>query len=273
VHAIVEEGLNDSESGLPEERDRKAHAYNPDLFLDAIGPPYLSSGGGPFGTFVRGGGSLLFSDLLGERKVAVSGQAGNRLRDLALRVAFINRQRRWNWGAVAEAQPSLRRLPRTLSNDVDGEPAITRETHYFERTQFRLAGLLAYPLNRAQRLEFEAGARHTIFRETVSATGRSMEDGRLLTRTTTAGSGGATVGEASAAYVQPAEAFLFADSGLVWARSSELTAGSPGRRLVSSYGAGVRVNAFGFPLELAVVRAVDPPSHGWSFDLSFRSGF
>jgi hypothetical protein len=36
---------------------------------------------------------------------------------------------------------------------------------------------------------------------------------------------------------------------------------------------GVRVNAFGFPLELAAVRAVDTPSRGWGFDFSFRSGF
>jgi hypothetical protein len=70
----------------------------------------------------------------------------------------------------------------------------------------------------------------------------------------------------------PAEAFLFADSGLVWARAAEFAAGGR-RRLVRSFGAGVRVNAFGLPLELAVVRAVDPPAPGWTFDVAFRSGF
>lgn len=405
IGEVVEQGLNDSQSGLPEPGSLRTRVYAPDMFLEAIGPPYIASGGGPFGTFVRGGGSLLFSDLLGERKLAVFGQVGNHLRDLALGLRFINRERRWNWGGIAEVQPSLRRLPRTRSETLDGEPTITRETHYFERTQFRLAGLLAYPLDQAQRFEFEAGARHTAYRRRVSAIVRSMEDGRVLSRTTADGFAGepATVGEATAAYVHdtavlgptspvlgarsrfeitstfgelsatrvlldyrryrmpvrpytlatrlvhlgqygpdaaddrllptflgsrqfirgygwnaircqpiegecgafeellgsrllvgnvelraplmgirsrdlrygavPVEAFVFADSGLVWARSPAFTMTNPNRRLVSSFGLGVRVNAFGFPVELAAVRATDAPARGWSFDIAFRSGF
>jgi hypothetical protein len=403
---VVERALQDSEHGLPEEGALKARAYTPNLFLEAMGPPYISSGGGPFGTFVRGGGSLLFSDLLGERKVAMFAQAGNRLRDLALGVRFINRERRWNWGGVAEVLPSLRRLPRTRSTTIDGLPTVTRETHYFERTQFRLAGLVAYPLDQTQRLEFEGGARHTAYRRSVNAISRALSDGAVISRTTESGFGGtpATVGEATAAYVRdtaafgptspvlgvrsrvevtttfgelsatrvlldyrrymmpvkpytvaarlvhlgqygpdaadvrllpnflgsrqflrgygwnslrcqanvegecsafeellgsrllvgnlelraplmgirsrdlrygpvPVEGFLFADSGLVWARSPEFAAVSAGNRLISSFGLGVRVNAFGLPLELAAVRAMDAPSRGWSFDFSFRSGF
>ena len=405
VGEVVAHVLNDGESGLPEPDSLRPRVYAPDMFLEAVGPPYISSGGGPFGTFVRGGGSLLFSDLLGERKLGVFGQVGNHLRDLALGVRFINRERRWNWGGIAEVQPSLRRLPRTRSASLSGEPTITRETHYFERTQFRLAGLLAYPLDQAQRFEFEAGARHTAYRRRVSAIVRSMEDGRVLSRTSADGVAGepATIGEATAAYVRdtavlgptspilgarsrfeitstfgelsatrvlldyrrylmpvrpytlatrlvhlgqygpdaaddrllptflgsrqfirgygwnslrcqpiegecgafeellgsrllvgnvelraplmgirsgdlqygpvPVEMFLFADSGLVWARSPAFTMANPNRRLVSSFGLGVRVNAFGFPLELAAVRATDAPARGWSFDFSFRSGF
>jgi outer membrane protein assembly factor BamA len=260
-------------------------------------------------------------------------------------------------------------------------------------------------LNRAQRLEFEAGVRHTAYRRSVSSVVRSIADGRVLSRTTAEAFGGApaTVGEASAAYVHdtavfgptspvlgvrsrfevtstfgelavarvlldyrrydmpvrpytvatrlvhlgqygpdagdtrllpaflgsrqflrgygwssiqcrptaagdcgfeellgsrllvgnvelrapllgmrsrdlqygplPVEGFLFADSGLVWAPAPEFRAANPGQRLVSSFGIGVRLNAFGFPLELAAVRAVEAPSRGWSFDFSFRSGF
>lgn len=402
---VVEQMLEDSRFGLPEVAELTPRPYESDLSLEAIGSPYMSSGGGPFGRFIRGGGSLLFGDLLGERKVAIAAQAGSRLRDLAIRVAFINRERRWNWGAMIDAQPSIRRLPSTRFKEIDGEPAIVREHHYFDRTQFRLAGLLAYPFDRAQRIEFDAGARHTLFRHSVAAIGRSRDDGRIITRTFAPAPAGApvTIGEASAAYVRdtavfgptspilgsrsrlevtstfgelstarllvdhrrymmpikpytvatrvlhmghygpdaddprllpaflgsrqfvrgydwgtvscvpadddkcgaleellgrrllvanvemrvplmgihsrdlrygpvPLEGFLFADSGLVWARSPAQT-GSSGRRLISSFGTGVRVNAFGFPLELSIVRAVDRPSAGWSFDFSFRPGF
>jgi outer membrane protein assembly factor BamA len=70
----------------------------------------------------------------------------------------------------------------------------------------------------------------------------------------------------------PLEGFLFADSGIVWSRSPVFTAADSSRHLVSSFGAGIRLAAF-IPLELSVVRALNRPAHGWSFDVSFRSGF
>jgi hypothetical protein len=403
---IVARLLADTAFGLPDVAAIAARAYAPDMSLEAVGPPYISSGGGPFGTFVRGGGSLLFGDMLGERKLAMYAQAGNRLRDLALGMRFLNREHRWNWGASAEIQPSLRRLPRSRLTDRDGQPVVSRETHYFERTQVWMAGHLAYPTSQTQRLEFDAGIRHIHYRRSVWSSVRAIESGRLLSRDSIEAPGGApaTVGEASAALVRdtavhgptspivgarsrfdvtstfgelavtrvtadyrrymmpvkpytlaarvvhlgqygrdaddprmlptflgsrqfvrgygwsslkcrpdetglcgayeellgsrllvgnievrvpvmgilarelrygliPAEAFLFADSGLVWSRSPSFAAASAARSLISSFGAGARVNAFGFPIEVAVVRALDAPARGWSFDLSFRRGF
>ena len=58
-------------SGLPAGDSFPVRVYQPSLFLEAVGPPHISTGGGPFGTFVRAGGSLLFSDLLGERKLGM----------------------------------------------------------------------------------------------------------------------------------------------------------------------------------------------------------
>jgi Tol biopolymer transport system component len=403
---VVEHVLDDSTTGLPGNDSFDARAYVPDLFLEAIGPPHVSSGRGPFGTFVRGGGSFLFSDLLGERKIAVLAQAGNHLRDLALRVQYLNRERQWNWGASMEVGSSVRRLPHISLNSNDAVPLFRSETHYFERTDATLAGLLAYPLDRAQRFEFEAGARHSVYRRSLRGVVRSLPDGRVLSRTTADLKGGAptTVGEASAAYVRdtavmgptgpilggrsrlevgssfgelstmrlildhrryvmpvkpytlafravhlgqygrdandlrllptflgsryflrgygwdsircqpnadgectgydellgsrllvgnvevrapllgirsrdihygvvPAEAFVFFDGGLVWSRSEEFSAARSERRLARSFGFGVRMNMFGLPLEWATVRAMDPPSHGWSFGLSFRPAF
>jgi hypothetical protein len=403
---LVEAALEDSTAGLPEDEALRSRTYSPDLFLEAMGPPYISSGSSPFGTFVRGGGSLLFSDLLGERKLATYAQVGNRLRDLALGVRFLNREHRWNWGLTAEVQPSIRRLPRSRVTEHDGQPALTREMQYFERTQFRAAGQLAYPLSHAQRIEFEAGVRHVDYRLSVHSTARSLQTGKILSQTTEEGSGGtpATVAETGVAFVRdtaifgptspilggrsrfevtstfgelsltrvlldhrvylmpvkpytlaarvvhlgqygrdaqdprlvpiflgsrqfvhgygwsslrcqpdvsgecgayddllasrfvvgnlelrapimgmlqrelrygpvPAEAFVFADSGYVWAQSPAFTFAAPDRRLITSFGIGARLNAFGLPLEIAAVRALSAPARGWSFDFSFRPGF
>ncbi len=402
---IVDELLDNRLIGLPPPGALEARAYEPSMKLEGIGQPYISSGGGPFGTFVRGGGALYFGDLLGGRKLATSVQVGNRLRDLALSAAFLNRERRLNWGALAELEPSIRRLPRTRIGEHDGERAITGDSHYFERIQVRAAGLLAYPLNQIRRIELSAGVRHARYRETVKSATRSLETGRLLATAQTTEPGGepVTVGEVSAALVGdsavfgpvgpilgsryrfeitpaigslsmtrvvvdyrryimpvrpytvaarvmhlgqygpnaedprltptflgsryfvrgygwsslqcewtaqgeclalqqllgsrvavgnlelrapllgmlsrelrygglPIETFLFADGGLVWSRTGAWSAG-PRRRIVSSVGTGVRVNAFGMPLEIAAVRALNLPARGWSVDFSLRPSF
>jgi len=179
------------------------HTYPANLFLESIGQPYLSSGGGPFGTFILGGGSLLFGDVLGDRKLGMAVQFGNHLRDLGLGVQYLNRQRRWNWGAVGEFQPSIRVLPHQQLLQHDGQNAISLEAHYFEQMQLRVGGLVAYPLNQAQRLEFSGGVRRITYRQTVQSAVRSLENGRLLDQSTITGFGGApaNIGEVSAAFV------------------------------------------------------------------------
>jgi hypothetical protein len=158
--SVVADMLDDETPDATTVREPRSRAYLPDLFVEAVGQPSISSGGGPFGTFWRGGGSLLFSDLLGERKVLTYAQISNRLPDTAFGGQALNRERRWNWGLNAELQPSLRRLPRRRVGDEDGHTAVTRETIYFDRSQLR-GGAVAYPLNQAQRIEFEGGVRHT----------------------------------------------------------------------------------------------------------------
>jgi len=80
----------------------------------------------------------------------------------------------------------------------------------------------------------------------------------------------------------PADAFVFADGGRIWPGTGNRepgtgTSGSPlpapGSRMISSFGGGLRVNAMGFPLELAAIRALDGPRPRWQFDLGFRVGF
>lgn len=189
--------------GLPAQETTQPRVYPAHLFLESIGQPYLSSGGGPFGTFIRGGGSLLLSDMLGDRKLGIAAQFGNRLRELGLGLQYLNRERRWNWGAIATLQPSIRVLPHERLLEQDGQAAVSLETHYFEQMELSAGGLVAYPLNQAQRVEFGAGVRHFTYRQTVQSAVRALPTGRLLEQTTTTGFGGApaSVGEVSAAFV------------------------------------------------------------------------
>ena len=69
------------------------------------------------------------------------------------------------------------------------------------------------------------------------------------------------------------DAFLFADAGVVWSDTRGDAIAITRRSTISSVGAGVRMNAGGLPFEIAVVRALDGPLPGWSFDFGFRTGF
>lgn len=206
---IVAGPLIGEEAASAAPRESRERAYRPKLFVEALGQPTVSTGGGPLGTHWRGGGSVLFSDLLGERKLLMYAQVSNRLRETAFGVRYLNRERRWNWGVSAELQPSLRRLPRRRVAEEGGQPAVIRETVYFDRSQFALGGHVAYPFNRGQRVELEGGIRHTQYRQIVVSTVRSLDTGRLLSRDSAAGLQGApaTVGEFSAALVSDTAAF------------------------------------------------------------------
>ena len=63
----------------------------------------------------------------------------------------------------------------------------------------------------------------------------------------------------------PADAFVFADAGRIWGDGSSAA--------ISSFGAGIRANAAGFPIEVAAIRALDGPRPRWQFDFGFRVGF
>jgi hypothetical protein len=200
---IVDGYLADQESGLPAVGALRGRAYAPQMSLEAIGQPYVSSGGGPFGTFVRAGGSMLFGDMLGDRKLAAALQVGNHLHDFALEARFLNRSRRWNWGAVIEAQPSIYRIQRRQMIDHDGEAALLRENEYFQNSVFRVAGLLAYPFDRSRRVELTAGVRYGEYSITERARVSSLLTGRTLADSRTEGSGGppSTTAEVTAALV------------------------------------------------------------------------
>ena len=196
--------LADYETGLPSAPVVAQHQYRPRLALEGIGQPYLSSGGGPFGTFVRGGGALLFSDMLGERKLGAAVQVGNRLRDVAFELRYLNQERRWTWGAIAELDPGLARFRTASAVQHNGEAALLRQTEYFQRVQLRTAALVAYPFSRGLRFEMFAGMRHARYRRDQHLSISSLATGRVLesAEVETQGDAPTTVAEVGAALVR-----------------------------------------------------------------------
>ena len=206
---IVSKVLADYESGLSKAATPIVHEYRPRLSLEGIGQPYLSSGGGPFGTFVRGGGALLFGDMLGERRLGAAVQIGNRLHDTAFEVRYLNQERRWTWGGLAELEPGVARFRTASSILYNGEPALLRQTEYFQRVQGRVAALLAYPFSRGLRMEMFGGMRHARYRLDQRLSVATVDSGKVVDSEQVEFSGGepTTVAEVGAALVRETTVF------------------------------------------------------------------
>lgn len=395
--AQIDEVLADYETGLIDSTTLVQRAYQPRMGLEGLGQPYLSSGAGPFGTVVRGGGALWFADMLGERKFGAGVQLGNRLRDAVFELRFVNQERRWTRGAVVEIEPGLARFRTSSATERNGDGTFVRRADYFQRMQVRATGFVAYPFSSGLRVEMFAGARHAQYRRgrrsSIWAPGAGRiavnedvamyagapttvaEAGAALVRdTSVSGPNGPLAGSryrleiapavgelsytsliadlrrylmpvrpftvamrvmhsgrygaggsdqrliphflASSAYVRghgddvqycrpeaqrmcgdelfgnrmvvgnlelrfpllgvlsrqigygpvPIDGFVFADGGVVSSRQG-------GRTMISSIGAGLRLNVRGLPLEVGAVRAIDGPRPRWQFDLGLRAGF
>lgn len=206
---LVDQLLTDHLIGLPESTSMVSRAYSSRLSLEGVAEPYLSSGGGPFGTFVRGGGALLFGDMLGERRIGTAVQIGNRLHDTAFAFQFLNQERRWNWGALAELEPGVRRYRRVTAIEHHGEPATLKQADYLERVQLRAAAVVAYPFSRGLRIEFTGGVRHATYHRDLRSEISSAVTGRVVASDRIESSGGrpTTVAEIGAAIVHDTTVF------------------------------------------------------------------
>ncbi len=96
--------------------------YRPRLALDYVAQPYLAVGADRFGTFVGGGVTLYWSDMLGDQNLATMLQIQGNFKNLAGLVAYQNTKRRLNWGVAVQQIPyitggyGLGRTPRAPSS-------------------------------------------------------------------------------------------------------------------------------------------------------------
>jgi WD40-like Beta Propeller Repeat len=203
--------LNRAQAGLPPQSAAfPSTDYDPDLSLTYAGAAVgARTGVDGFGTFIGGGVSLLFSDVLGQHSVSVTADASGRLRDFGGQIGYLNQQRRWNWGFVGQQLPLTSAVARQGLGTVDGRQAIIEQVEIFRQTEREATGLTQYPFNRAARLEFSAGVRHISFDHEVQTQAFSPITGQLILDRTSdlPSSEPLTMGVASTAFVYDTSIF------------------------------------------------------------------
>jgi Tol biopolymer transport system component len=158
--------LGQPATGLPSPEDSEAfeeEEYKAGLELVGIGNQIGVSTGGAFGTYLNGGIAMQFSDVLGNHVVGVSASVNGDFKDIGAGVSYLNRSRRWNWGAFAERAPFVSGSAATGFVDIDGDTLFLEEVRLSRQT-YQQAGLVtAYPFSRSLRVEFSGMLQHIGF--------------------------------------------------------------------------------------------------------------
>jgi Tol biopolymer transport system component len=144
------------ETGQPVFQSRR---YKPSLSLVQFGQPYLTAGGGAFGSYFRAGVAFRVGDLFGEQSLDTAVQIGAKATDFAVETAYINRRSRWNWGVTGVQVPWIVGASVATRNaqNADGQQVVLRESLLDRQQHRQLSGVAIYPLSRARRIEMSAG--------------------------------------------------------------------------------------------------------------------
>jgi WD40 repeat protein len=178
--------LADSSFGLPAKQEYEVDEYKAGLGLEAVGQPTIAIGADRFGAAIGGGLAFYFSDMLGDQNLVTAiqfnaGVSGNySFKNTAAQAQYINMSNRWNWGIVGGQVPYISGGIRQGFGDIEGVPAFIEETIMFRQTDRSVAGLVAYPFNRAQRLEFQAGVSQISFDQVVQTQAFDPRTGQLF---------------------------------------------------------------------------------------------
>ncbi|HWB29277.1 MAG TPA: BamA/TamA family outer membrane protein [Vicinamibacterales bacterium] len=172
--------------GLPAAQTFPTRPYAPRMSLVGVGQTIGVGAGGSsaFGTYVSGGISLLFSDVLGNHLVPTAFSVNGGVKDIAAQVGYINRTRRWNWGVFGERVPLLSGTIDDSFGELDGQPVLVETTSLLRQTSTQAGAMLAYPFNRSTRVEFSSSVSRITFGEEIERLIYDANTGQFIGRDT-----------------------------------------------------------------------------------------
>jgi WD40 repeat protein len=167
--------LDSAALALPDTSKFKAYRYRVAFQPEYVARPTIGYAQDNWGNGVFGGTTIILSDLLGNHRLAFSGQVNGRLSEAQVFAAYTNLSRRWQWqGGIF--QTPLFIVGGSGQADVDGIPVLrTAIVRYIVRQAF---GVGMYPFNRFTRLE--AGARYNNVDQAIITIDQQIYGGAYL---------------------------------------------------------------------------------------------
>lgn len=179
--------LADATTGLPPgAADFETTDYKPALGLEGVSQPTMAVGADRFGAAIGGGIAFQFGDMLGDQTLVtavqlnagISGQYSSK--NTAAQVFYLNSAHRWNWGVVGGQTPYLSGGTQSAIGTVQGHPVQVDQSIVYRQTDRSVAGVIAYPFSRAQRIEWQAGMSRITFDRIDQTRVYSLNTGQLL---------------------------------------------------------------------------------------------
>ncbi|HZT72828.1 MAG TPA: DPP IV N-terminal domain-containing protein [Terriglobales bacterium] len=178
--------LRDWRSGLIAATGFASAPYHAHLELVSIAPPQVLLGASPFGALVGGGTALNFEDLLGYHHLTIGVEAvtgagtANFLRNLSALGLYRNQRHHWTWGLLGGQVPFVSAAVASTPAVINGTPVFLNQTLTFWELDRQALSVLAYPVSRAMRIEFQAGFENIGFAEEQTVDVISAATGNLL---------------------------------------------------------------------------------------------
>lgn len=146
----------DQAEGLPSAGAQFAiEDYSPSFKLDYVGQAAVGIATDRFGSYVGGGVSMFFSDMLGNRNLGLVLQSSSTgsLQDIGGEVAYQNVGHRWNWGAGLSHIPYIAGYTSLTSTSEGLEYDQYLQRVYDDEANF----IVYYPFSQTRRVEMTVG--------------------------------------------------------------------------------------------------------------------
>jgi Tol biopolymer transport system component len=160
--SVVVQYLADSQTGLPQDAAFKVSPYKPTLALAALSSPSIGVGTSPQGTVVGGATAFYFTDILGNRNLALSVNANGTYRDFGGGATYMNVGNRFVWAIDARHTPYASAFVGVEPFAQD--PSLDVVSQYIQRLYVDQATLITqYPFSVTKRAELNVGVTHLGF--------------------------------------------------------------------------------------------------------------
>jgi len=175
----------DPHYGLMPDSNFTVTDYSPSLSLTGISQPSVAAGIDRFGTYVGGGISLLWTDMLSDYTLSTALQVQTNpgisfFNSISAFAGYLNTAHRWNWGVAAQQLPLIYLGFGAFGQDINGEPAYVEQRIIYQETHRELTGILMYPFNPVMRVEFTGGYQNITYTNSVETQAVSLTTGQLL---------------------------------------------------------------------------------------------